>query len=114
MAAATVDVNKVLMEGAAGLAGSTGLLYFIAGVDPVDAATSFSGALGAATGLAAGSYVASMYSTNEYAYLLPYAGAVAVPGLASGIWDQNTLIIGAGAIAGCYAYKMYREKYPSA
>ena len=113
MAASPVDNKGILMEGIAGLAGSTALLYFMAGIDPVDAATSFSGSLGAAAGLMAGSYVASQYP-GDYSQLYAYAGAVVVPGLASGIWDQNTLIIGAGAIGGCYAYKMYREKYPMA
>ena len=98
------------MEFAAALGGSTAAIYFVAGVEPMDAVTSFSGALGAAAGYSAGSYLASSQADSQYAYLYPMAGAVLVPGLASGAWDMNTFVLGAGAIAGCKVYKMWKDK----
>lgn len=92
----------------ASLVGATAAGYFAIGAEPMDMATSVNGALGAAAGYTVGLYM-SEGSDSSYASYYPIAGAIVVPGLAGGVWDQNVLIVAAGAWAGCYLYKMTKD-----
>jgi len=109
MSAATPAPAFDFMVFGAALAGSTAAGYLALGVDPVDLVTSVSGSLGAAVGYSAGAYLEGSMP-SDYSYFYPMAGAIVVPGLAAGRWDAPVLILGAGAIAGCYAYKMYKKE----
>ncbi len=72
--------------------------------DPIDLATSFAGALGAAGGFHAAKYaVAKHDQSSALAMSAPVIAAFLVPGFIGGEWDSAVAILAAGAWAGDFA-----------
>lgn len=97
----------LLYEGLGAWAGATALGSYASGAPFLDVATSVSGAAGGALGYLLGSYIFTKNPMSvddkipdKLARFLPLLGAFLIPGLASGEWDKNTLLIGVGAFAG--------------
>lgn len=122
------DASLVMKFIGSWVASSAAGAYGIGGADFMDFATSFTGGLGAAVGYTAGCYIANMPATSgavakvmdaqktpmsgdgNYKMILPIAGAVAVPALASGALDTDVAILAAGAFAGGYIVSYYYKK----
>lgn len=98
------------MHAVAAWAGATAAGAIMSGAPVMDVATAMSGAAGAALGHTAGRIVSMNMADSSYAMLLPIAGAIAVPGLAGGIWDAQVVVIGLGAVAGCMIYSQVMKK----
>ena len=71
--------------------------------DPIDLATSFAGALGAAAGYHGVKAAMANQDQSGYAAMAgPVIGAFLVPGFIGGEWDAAVAVIAAGAWAGDY------------
>lgn len=115
------DPSLIIKFLGAWAASSAAGTYAIGGAEFMDFATSFTGGLGAAVGYTAGCYLASdplsdqkgavasvMQNTSKnYKMIIPVAGAIAVPAIASGTLDTDVAILAAGAVAGGYIVSYY-------
>lgn len=94
----------MVYKGAGAWLGATAAGSFSSGAPLMDVATAISGGAGGALGYMAGSYLSTDATVDKKlskaAQYLPLAGAILVPGLASGMWDKNTILIGVGAFVG--------------
>jgi hypothetical protein len=116
MSASTMLVPLLGALGGSAVAGS-----YVSGAPVMDLVTSVSGAAGAAAGYVAGKYIANMMHSPQAQSgtgtagalhkALPFIGAVVTPGLASGAWDKETVVLGAGAYAGAMVLEWAYNKY---
>jgi len=102
-----MDLTNTLKPAAGALVGATVAGVVSTGAPAMDIMTSVSGAAGSAIGYVAGTYVGTLATfqgtdgkPNTLGMAAPFIGAAAVPGLASGIWDADTIVLAVGAAAG--------------
>lgn len=112
-----LEMDAIAFAAAAvGSAGAVSLLYKAPFMDVL---MSVNGGLGAAAGYTAGAYLATKIggktkpASMAVQSAIAFAGAVALPGLVSGTWDSELLVLAAGAFIAPYATFMILNKVGS-